>query len=95
MTPQTETTQSRASLLGSAAQLLAGDSAEASASDEILTQAEAARLVRLSIRSVQRLDEEGCFVPRVQLSSRRVGYWKRDLLAWLAARTAPAKAGAV
>lgn len=59
--------------------------------DLILLQAEAAKLARLSARTVQRLDETGDFVPRVQLTGRRVGYWRRDVLAWLQARTTPSK----
>lgn len=62
--------------------------------DVILLQPEAAKLVRLSTRSVQRLDETGDFVPRVQLTGRRIGYWRRDVLHWLHKRTTPAKQAA-
>lgn len=68
--------------------------AETAEFDIVLTQAEAAELARLSARTVQRLDEVGDFVPRIQLTGRRVGYWKRDVLAWLQARTSPVKRAA-
>lgn len=57
----------------------------------ILTEAEAAQLTRLSARTLQRLAEDGRGPARVKLSTRRIGYWKRDVEVWLAARTAPAK----
>ena len=60
--------------------------------DTILTRAEAARLLRLSTRSLERMGEVGEGPPRIQLSERRVAYWRRDLLDWLASRTTPAKA---
>ena len=68
-----------------------GSGAGTDALDQVLTQPEAARFVRLSVRMVQRLDEEGRFVPRIRLTERRIGYWRRDVEDWLAARTAPAK----
>ena len=68
-----------------------GGRSKASALDLILTEAEAAQLVRLSTRSVQRLAEDGRFAPRVQLTGRRIGYWRSDVEAWLVSRTAPAK----
>jgi predicted DNA-binding transcriptional regulator AlpA len=60
----------------------------------ILTRAEAAQLLRVDMRTVDRLEEDGRFVPRIQLSARRVGYWKADLIAWAATRTAPTKKNA-
>ena len=62
--------------------------------DVVLTQPEAARMLRLSTRSLERLVEIGEAPPRIRLTSRRVGYWKRDVLAWLHARTSPAKRAA-
>lgn len=59
--------------------------------DVVLTQAEAAQLMRLSERTLQRLDEVGEAPPRIALTGRRVGYWRSHVLAWLYARTAPAK----
>ena len=59
--------------------------------DVVLTHPEAARMLRLSTRSLDRLIETGEAPPRIQLTSRRVGYWRRDVLAWLQARTSPAK----
>ena len=62
--------------------------------DVVLTQPEAARMLRLSTRSLERLVETGEAPPRIQLTGRRVGYWKRDVRAWLQSRTAPAKRAA-
>lgn len=62
--------------------------------DVVLTHPEAARMLRLSTRSLDRLCETGEAPPRIQLTGRRVGYWRRDLLAWLQARTSPAKRAA-
>jgi predicted DNA-binding transcriptional regulator AlpA len=70
------------------------DNHDTSDLDVVLTQAETARMLRLSDRTLQRLDEIGEAPPRIQLTGRRVGYWKRDVLAWLQARTAPAKRAA-
>lgn len=62
--------------------------------DVVLTHSEAARLLRLSTRSLDRMVETGEAPPRIHLTSRRIGYWKRDVLAWLQARTSPAKRAA-
>ena len=62
--------------------------------DIVLTHGEAAQMLRLSTRSLDRLVETGEAPPRIQLTGRRVGYWKRDVLAWLQARTSPAKRAA-
>lgn len=62
--------------------------------DLVLTHPEAARMLRLSTRSLDRLIETGEAPPRIRLTGRRVGYWKRDVLAWLQARTSPAKRAA-
>jgi len=59
--------------------------------DVVLTHPEAARMLRLSTRSLDRLCEVGEAPPRIQLTGRRIGYWKRDVLAWLRARTTPPK----
>ena len=59
--------------------------------DVVLTQPETAKLIRLSTRSLERLVETGEAPPRIQLAGRRVGYWRSDVLAWLKARTSPAK----
>ncbi len=57
----------------------------------ILTEAETATLTRLSSRTLQRLAEDGHGPGRIQLTNRRVGYWRHDVLAWLDARTARVK----
>lgn len=69
-------------------------SADASPVDFVLTHAETARMLRVSTRSLDRLCETGEAPPRIQLTGRRVGYWKRDVLTWLQARTSPAKQSA-
>ena len=60
----------------------------------VLTHPETARMLRLSTRSLDRLVETGEGPPRINLTGRRVGYWRRDVLAWLQARTSPAKRAA-
>ena len=62
--------------------------------DVVLTHPEAARMLCLSTRSLERLVAAGDAPPRIQLTGRRVGYWKRDVLTWLQARTSPAKQAA-
>lgn len=62
--------------------------------DLLLTLPEAARLMRLSVRSLERLAEVGEGPPRVQLTSRRVAFWRKDVVRWLETRTAPAKQAA-
>ena len=62
--------------------------------DVVLTQPEAAQMLRLSTRSLERLVETGEAPPRIQLSGRRIGYWRSDLMTWLKARTSPAKRAA-
>lgn len=62
--------------------------------DVVLTHPEAARMLRLSTRSLDRLCETGEAPPRIQLTGRRIGYWQSDVLAWLRARTSPAKRAA-
>lgn len=91
MNPETETTQCRASLLGTTALPTNDVAALEAPRPEILTEAEAAQLTRLSARTLQRLAEDGRGPARIKLSARRIGYWKRDVEAWLAARTTPAK----
>ena len=67
---------------------------DASDLDVVLTHPETARMLRLSTRTLDRLCETGEAPPRIYLTGRRVGYWKRDVLAWLQARTAPTKRAA-
>ena len=59
--------------------------------DVVLTHPETARMLRLSTRTLDRLCETGEAPPRINLTGRRVGYWKRDVLAWLQAQTSPTK----
>ncbi len=54
---------------------------------ELLTEAEAARSLRVSQRHLQRLVARGVGPPRVRLGERRVAYPKAGLLAWIAERT--------
>lgn len=62
--------------------------------DRVLTLNEAARMAGVSVRTLHRLFEIGEGPPRVQLTARRVGVWQTDAIAWLRARTAPAKRAA-
>ena len=59
--------------------------------DVVLSQPDAARLMCMSLRTLERLAETGEAPPRIQLTGRRVAYWRADVLAWLRARTSPAK----
>ncbi len=54
----------------------------------VVTEAEAARILRLSPRSLQRLRLDGGGPPFCRLSERRIGYVLADLTMWLSARTA-------
>lgn len=63
-------------------------------SDRILNKDEAAAQAGISVRTLDRLEEEGEGPPRVRLGKRRIGYWETDLIAWLRARTSPAKQAA-
>lgn len=67
----------------------------------IVSEEEAAKLLNLSPRSLQRLRLDGGGPPFVQLSERRIGYAVEALQAWIASRQRastsaplPAKAGA-
>ena len=62
--------------------------------DQILNKKETAVRAGFSVRTLERLDEEGEGPPRVRLGKRRIGYWESDLLAWLRSRTSPAKRAA-
>lgn len=59
--------------------------------DRILHKDDAAARAGISTRTLDRLEEEGEGPPRVRLGKRRIGYWETDLIAWLRARTSPAK----
>ena len=64
------------------AALDSGLSANASAeSDPVLTISEAAHLMRVSVRTLERLAETGEGPPRIQLTGRRVGFWRSDVMA--------------
>lgn len=55
-------------------------------SSMILTETEAARTLRLSIRTLQRMRIEGGGPAFIQLSERRIGYAAAALEAWITAR---------
>ena len=59
----------------------------------IITKKEAAAMARLSERTLDRLLEDGRGPRRISLSTRRVGFYRQDLIDWIASRAAPAKAG--
>ncbi len=53
----------------------------------IVTEAEAAKMLRLSPRTLQRLRYEGDGPPVIRLTDRRIGYRRADLDAWTQTRT--------
>jgi predicted DNA-binding transcriptional regulator AlpA len=53
---------------------------------ELLTEREAAEMLRLSIRTLQRLNQDGAGPRKLQLTARRVAYRRADILAWIALR---------
>jgi predicted DNA-binding transcriptional regulator AlpA len=59
---------------------------------DLLTQTEAAKALRISLRQLQRLDELGEGPPRTRLSERRVAYPRAGLIAWVNERTDTLKA---
>ena len=60
----------------------------------VVTEAEAARTLRLSPRSLQRMRLDGDGPPFCRLSERRIGYAVADLTAWLASRSAASTSAA-
>ncbi len=62
--------------------------------DQILDKRATAARAGVSVRTLERLDEEGEGPPRVRLGKRRIGYWESDLMAWLRSRTSSAKRAA-
>lgn len=63
--------------------------------DQILTRIETARLLRLSVRSLARLEVAGELPPRVMITRRTIGYRQSAIEGWLNARTRRGAAGAV
>jgi predicted DNA-binding transcriptional regulator AlpA len=59
--------------------------------DVVMTKMETAAFLKLSLRVLERLEEEGRGPARVNLSARRIAYRRADVLAWLETRTKPAK----
>ena len=55
---------------------------------DLLTEREAAELLRLSIRTLQRLHAENAGPAKLRLTERRIAYRRSDLLAWIAERPA-------
>ncbi len=56
--------------------------------NEVLTEREAARLLRLSVRTLQRLAAAGTGPAKMRLTRRRIAYRRSDLLEWIAVRAA-------
>lgn len=56
----------------------------------VITEAEAARALSLSLSTLRRLRKAGQGPRCVRLSARRLGYRRDDLAAWLEARNAAA-----
>ncbi len=52
--------------------------------DTILTLDETAALLRINVRTLQRLGTDG--PPRINLATRRVGFWKSKVIAWAESR---------
>lgn len=59
--------------------------------DELLTRAETAAYLRVSLRALERMEETGEAPARVAVSVRRFVYRKSDVRAWVAMRTTRAK----
>ena len=59
--------------------------------DELMTRAETAAYLRVSLRALERMEETGEAPARVAVSVRRFVYRKSDVRAWVAMRTTPAK----
>jgi predicted DNA-binding transcriptional regulator AlpA len=53
---------------------------------ELLTEREAAEMLRLSTRTLQRLNQGHTGPRKLQLTARRVAYRRADLLEWIAQR---------
>jgi predicted DNA-binding transcriptional regulator AlpA len=53
--------------------------------DRLLSEAEAAKILNISARTLRRLGEDG--PPRIRISERRIAFRPEDLTAWIAART--------
>jgi hypothetical protein len=60
--------------------------------DELLTEAEAARFLRISVRTLQRLSAASAAPPKLRLTTRRIAYRRADLVVWAAERRAPVHA---
>lgn len=52
----------------------------------VIPERQAASMVDLSVRHLQRLRVEGGGPPFIQLGARRIGYRVQDLEAWIAGR---------
>ena len=60
----------------------------------VLTEREAARQLRLSVRSLQRLRVDGGGPAFIMLGARRIGYRFADLEAWISSRRVASTAAA-
>jgi hypothetical protein len=63
-----------------------GSVANATTGDEYLTELQAARLLKLSQRTLQRWRHDGGGVPYIRISTRRITYRRADLIQWANAR---------
>ncbi len=52
----------------------------------ILTAAETAERLRLSLRTLERITRSGDGPPKIRLSRNRVGYAESDVTAWIESR---------
>jgi prophage regulatory protein len=54
--------------------------------DRLLRRRKVLELVGVSEPTLWRMERAGHFPPHVQISTRAVGYFERDVLSWIAAR---------
>ncbi|MDN2481657.1 helix-turn-helix transcriptional regulator [Vibrio agarivorans] len=52
----------------------------------IVSKKDATIICGISIPTIDRLVKRGDFAPKIQLSARRVGFYKQDLYHWLNSR---------
>jgi predicted DNA-binding transcriptional regulator AlpA len=60
--------------------------------DPIRTRSEAAQMMRISVRTLKRMEAQGRMPPRINITERIFGYRDSALRAYLDARTSPVPA---
>lgn len=56
---------------------------------ELIKKSEVAKFCRISLSTINRLENLGFFPPRIQLGIRRVAWFKEDLINWLRSQKKP------